>query len=179
MSRELVSGPAAEPVTVAELRLHCRIDHTDEDVLLAGLIASARQWCERYSGRAFLRQRWRTTVERWPSDGVLPLRPLPLLGVVAVEWQADDGTWTAVPTGWQLTPARDGLRWTEMPGGDAVAWRVDYDAGYGDDATDVPERIRQAVMVLAAWLYEQREGAQEVPAAVRALLDLDRLVGVL
>ena len=48
----------------------------------------------------------------------------------------------------------------------------DYQVGYGDDAEDVPEPIREAVRVLATHLFEHRGDEQgvEVPDAVRSLL---------
>ena len=60
---------------------------------------------------------------------------------------------------------------------------VQFKAGYGLLATDVPERIRTAIKLLAGHLYEHREATdikevREVAFAVKALLGLDR-VGIL
>lgn len=38
----LVAGPAVEPVSLADMRLYLRLDGTDEDELVAALIAAAR-----------------------------------------------------------------------------------------------------------------------------------------
>jgi uncharacterized phiE125 gp8 family phage protein len=43
------------------------------------------------------------------------------------------------------------------------ALTLDYRAGYGDRGIDVPDPLRQAVMVTVASMYEDREGAT-VPA---------------
>ena len=59
------------------------------------------------------------------------------------------------------------------------AFEVDFTAGDGDEADDVPGPIRHALKLLVAHWFERREvvvlglGAQEVPATVEA----DRLAG--
>jgi uncharacterized phiE125 gp8 family phage protein len=56
------------------------------------------------------------------------------------------------------------------------AFEVDFTAGYGDEADDVPGPIRHALKILVAHWFERREvvvlglGAQEVPATVAGLL---------
>ena len=57
---------------------------------------------------------------------------------------------------------------------------VRFTAGYGDAAADVPENLRQAILIMTAELYEQRQQSvaqtlQQVPFTVRALLDTDRV----
>ncbi|PZN51615.1 MAG: hypothetical protein DIU65_11005, partial [Proteobacteria bacterium] len=51
--------PAAEPVTLAEVKVHLRIDGTTEDELVAGLVRAARQEVERATGMALIEQSWR------------------------------------------------------------------------------------------------------------------------
>ena len=60
---------------------------------------------------------------------------------------------------------------------------VEFTAGYGDATTDVPVRIRQAIKVLAAHMYENREATNirelsEVPFAVHALLGFQRILPI-
>jgi len=55
------------------------------------------------------------------------------------------------------------------PPGRAVAGiEIDFDAGYGDDPTDVPEPLRQAMRLLIAHWYEHR-GMAAVGQSVAAL----------
>ena len=58
---------------------------------------------------------------------------------------------------------------------------VRFKAGYGLLTTDVPERIRLAIKILAGHMYENREATDvkahlEVPFAVHSLLGLDRIL---
>jgi hypothetical protein len=43
-----------EPVTLAEAKLHLRIDNTDDDDLISALITTARRWAEDYCDRTFV-----------------------------------------------------------------------------------------------------------------------------
>lgn len=50
--------PAAYPVTLAEAKLHLRIDNADDDTLITSLIASATRWAEDYCDRTFCSTQW-------------------------------------------------------------------------------------------------------------------------
>lgn len=52
-----------EPITLAEARLHLRVDHIDEDALIAVLITAAREAAEHQIGGSL--------AVRWP-DGDVP-----------------------------------------------------------------------------------------------------------
>ena len=57
MPLQLVTPPAEEPVSLAEARLHLRVDFTDDDALITSLIAAARQAAETLTGRQFVTDR--------------------------------------------------------------------------------------------------------------------------
>jgi len=46
-STQVISGPAVEPVTLSEAKDHLRVDGNDDDVVIGGMIASAREYVER------------------------------------------------------------------------------------------------------------------------------------
>jgi uncharacterized phiE125 gp8 family phage protein len=56
------------------------------------------------------------------------------------------------------------------PGAAIAGIEIEYDAGYGDSAADVPEALRQAVRLALAAAYEDRAGAVALPEAARALI---------
>lgn len=65
-----VSGPASEPVTTAEAKAHLRVDLDDDDALIDGLVAAARQYCEQAISRSFLETTWDLTLSAFPAWGV-------------------------------------------------------------------------------------------------------------
>jgi hypothetical protein len=67
-SLKLVTPPAVEPVDSTLMRLHARIDVTDDDAALAIYIAAARRWCEEYCGRQLISAQWRLTMDYFPPS---------------------------------------------------------------------------------------------------------------
>ncbi|MBB6144721.1 putative phiE125 gp8 family phage protein [Silvibacterium bohemicum] len=66
LSLQLVTPPAAEPVSLSLAKQHLRVDFSDDDVLIAALITAARQYCEKYTHRAFFNQTWLRTLDYFP-----------------------------------------------------------------------------------------------------------------
>lgn len=176
----LASPPAMEPVTLAAAKLHCRIDGSDEDTLVAWLITAARALVEEQSGRALVTQSFELRIDHWPALLFLP-RP-PAVAVESITY-TDDAGHTAT-----LAPAAYALRTGVQPAylrfdsslrpaatlADDAAICVRYTAGYGS-ADDVPAPLRQAILLLVGHLYTNREavGASNqaaLPFAVDALL---------
>lgn len=183
--RVIVVTPASEtPVTVAEAKLHCRVDHTRDDVPIAGFIATAAAWLEAYTGRAFV-QRMIDLVWDGPA---LPAGPLwafsavwaleipitPLVSVSSVTVTDPAGVSSVVSAG-SYTVDTAGNRIVFAPGYVLPALRawnaitVRCVVGYGA-AVAVPAGLKNAVLLLVAALYDGRESA-EIPIAARRLAD--------
>src|SRR5436305_19278 len=79
----LLIPPSAEPWSVAEAKTFLRVEHDDDDAVIAALIAAARGHVEALSRRALLAQRWRVVLDAWPADGRVSLRIGPLRSLIA------------------------------------------------------------------------------------------------
>src|SRR3954465_15272753 len=79
----LLVPPSAEPWSVAEVKTFLRVEHDDDDAVIAALIAAARGHVEALSRRALLVQRWRVVRDGWPTSGLIDPRLGPLRGVIA------------------------------------------------------------------------------------------------
>lgn len=183
---ELLSGPAAEPLTRAEAKAFLRIDGDAEDTLVDALIPAARRVVEAQTGRILMAQTWRFFLDRWPLRGIIPAPVAPVREIVAAAVIAADGSIVAVPeTALALVadraPAlirvdRARVPAPAQPHGGII---ITLKAGYGPDAADVPADLIQAVRLMVAHFHEHRDGpgdATALPAAVRALLAPYRVV---
>lgn len=73
MGLQLITAPAVEPVDVAEAMLQLGLGSPSDTDLndqltaqLTGLVKAARRRCENITGRAFITQRWKYTLNRFP-----------------------------------------------------------------------------------------------------------------
>ena len=176
--------PVVEPVTVAEAKLHCRIDVDEDDALVAALISTAREHLERISRPrvAMSAQRWLTVLDAWPASARIELRPYPLISVIEVRYTDADGVEvTVAPEGYAVDTYSEPGRLEVLdgwPGGTLAALnglQIEYTAGY--DRATLPMALRQATLLLVAHWYEHRELAmtsgavpKELPFAVAALV---------
>ena len=55
MPLQLVTPPAGVPISLAEAKLHLRVDGGDDDPLICSLISAARQAAETITGRQLIK----------------------------------------------------------------------------------------------------------------------------
>ncbi len=206
-SIQVIAAPPIEPVTIHEVKLHLRLDNNDEDVLLAGLIQSARVRAEQYTRRAFINQTVRYTLDELPEfhgsvtfertvwTAVELPRP-PFRELLAVTLYDDADQAQPIETRqYRISPGGDDatrLMLRDVPfilaPRDHDVLEIDYTAGYGTRGIDVPDAIRAAIVMQVGALYEDREGAEQaagagpgeapMPARCRQLLGPYRVVYV-
>jgi uncharacterized phiE125 gp8 family phage protein len=190
-SLKLVTGPAEEPITATEAKLHCRIDTSTDDALIAAQITAARQWAENYTNRGFITQTWRVKFAEFPASAdyfEIPRAPLASVTSIAyVDEAGDTQTWASgnYVVSADAEPGRISLAYSkDWPGlrDQADAVTITYVVGYGAAAT-VPEAIKAAIKLQVGDLYQNREAAiigvsHAVNPSARALLDPYRVVVV-
>lgn len=178
MRLETLVAPASEPVTLAEAKLFLRVDHAEEDALIARLVGAARAQVEALTGLCLVSRRVRERRDGFPpGDAPLRLARGPATALVALTVTGADGVVRAVPagdlrvdlTGGRIAPA---LAW---PTGLAplAAVTIDYECGFGP-AASVPAELVQAVLRLVAGRYAARDlddaAAETLDADISALL---------
>jgi uncharacterized phiE125 gp8 family phage protein len=178
MSITIVTPPASEPVSLAEAKLFLRVGHDGEDALIASLIVAAREAVEAAGGRALVTRRVIETLDQWSFDRrwAQPLVLAPASAVHAVRVADASGAMNALDAeDYELDAASqpprlffpDGL--PPAPGSSIAGIEIEYDAGYGPDASDAPEALRQAVRMTVIAAYERRDGSVPPPAAMALL----------
>ena len=169
MNPILITGPAVEPVTVAEMRAFLRLDDVAEDELVNGLITTARECVEAASRRMLIAQTWRLHGDRWPPDGVVNLSLSPLIAVEAVRVFDAGGVATVVaPTLYRVDaasdPARIAVDQAAPAPGRLPGIEIDVRVGYGAVAEAVPAPLRHALrMIVARWFENRGDGPDLAP----------------
>lgn len=178
MSIVVVTPPASEPVSLAEAKLFLRIDHASEDDLIAALIGAAREAVEAGCGRALITRRVRESLDIWRRDAVggAVLGLGPVSDVIAVRLLADNGSQSVIgPDRYRLEGHRDRPRLVFASGVPATlrtagGIEIEYDAGFTDDAAELPLALRIATLQIVAALHEARGGDGGLPETARALM---------
>lgn len=182
MTWSIVDEPAEEPITDAQFRAQCRILHDQEVDLIAAYITAARKYAEKWTGRQIITAGLKLQLDAFPIWEIRLPRP-PLASVTSISYVDTNGDTQVIDEADYLVSTADepGLV-TPSYGGYWPSVRnqlnsvtILYQAGYGA-AADVPKDLVQAIRLLAAHWYRNREAATDapqtpLPLAVEALLD--------
>lgn len=201
-----IVAPSAEPVTLAEAKAHVRVDISTDDTLISALITAAREWCEAHTRRAFVRQTWKLTLDRLPGsvdypeyvsfgDEPIELPRPPLFNFSSITYVDSAGT-TQTLSGYRLDSESEPARLTpaygetwpttrDQMGAVTIIYEAGYPEGQGspsDQTTNVPQSVKQAILLLVGHWYEHRESSTEVtvvevPQAVQFILAPYRVIG--
>jgi len=165
-----ITPPTFEPVTIAEIRAHSRLDSTEPAAQIAGRAVAARTYLEALTGRAFITQTLEVVLDQFPRGAIVMPRA-PVASITSISYTAPDGSAGTVtqyaldgiglpPT---VSPAY-GEQWPEArraPGSVVVRFVA------GESAAPLP--IKQALLLLIADWNENREKPSE-NNAVNALI---------
>jgi uncharacterized phiE125 gp8 family phage protein len=185
---ELLEAPATTPVSLAEVRRQLRIEHEDDDLLLVRLINVAVAYTDVKGalGHAMISQKWGQWVTSTPEQAV-KLTLGPVISVDAVKYYDTDGNLqTDTLSNYEIYGTqfaktigpKEGFNWPVAEDrSDAI--RIEYTIGYGTSASDVPDTLRHAMMMLIGHWYENRETTMmdelsNIPYGFDALMDMHR-----
>lgn len=153
----------ALPFVLAEVKEYTRISFNDDDVTLNKMGWAAAAEVEQFAQVALLTQSVRVTIFNvvLGSGLALPVGPV-----------ADSATVTVTMDGQSLTDfelvagLRPYLVWPSLVRGRAVERVVvEYPAGFGDTAEDVPHDLGQAVLDQVALIFDNRASGSARPLA--------------
>lgn len=157
----IITGPAVEPVTLVDAKLHLRVDHADDDTLIQSLISTARQQAEHRTGRRYGEQTWMRAYDTFPGWSLMLPDP-PVTEIVSIKYDDPAGVEQTMPDAdYRLRqhsepsvvlPVKAWPTAASEPG----AVRITYKCGLA--ATDARWQSLRAWMLLAigTW-YQQRE----------------------
>lgn len=186
-----VTGPAIEPISRIEAREHLRLDEDVDDSQVRSYILAARNWCENYTGRVFISRTMRMFLDGfinasgepyWEGTRVAPqirtyssfieIAASPVISVSSIKYYDDsdnESTWAT--SNYYVDTVSDVAKIVLRDGGTfptdlraANGLEINFTAGYGTTANDVPEAIRMAMMQYMTFLYEHRGDFERFPA---------------
>ena len=179
---KLKTAALTEPISLAEAKLHLKVDVTTDDDLILALITSAREYVELYTGRALVSSTWYGYADSVDTDGI-QITKVPVISITSIKYVDGAGatqTWSSAEYETDLAsePARviaaDGYSFPSIQSG-LNKWTLEFVAGYPTAAT-VPEALRSAMYLMIGHLYEHREAASPatfnvIPLGVKSLLE--------
>ena len=194
LTPELIEGPYAEPLTLAEAKAHLRVDDSDSDDYITALIQVAREHAEDFCQRSFCQRRYRVTLDCFPlyrtSALYLPMGPVQSIDHIKY-YDTDSAlvTWSSanyiVDT--SQVPARVTPIVTETWPSDVedriAAVQIQYLSGYSADsssptdyAANVPKAVKQGMLFHIGHMFENRQDAvvgrivSDMPGSSKTLL---------
>ena len=182
-----ITPAARNPVPLREFGAHLRLAHGfnddgSEDGLLELYLRNATAMIERRTSQALISRIHTLQVACWDRKGHLVLPIGPVRSIDSIQFISASATTDLDPADWSLQPGTQRQKLTGPLGGSL--WPIPrgsiaelrFTAGYGGNWNDVPDDLRQAVLLLAAHLYENRFGEVEgatsegVPAGVLSIV---------
>jgi len=189
MNLKTITAATEEPITLAEAKLHLRVDIDDDDSLIGGLISSARTYVEAFTRRAAASTTYELILDDFPHGYEIVIPKPPLESVTSIKYTDKDG----VETTWEsskyvvhedepavIVPAysENYPTFTPYPKG---AVKIRFVAGYkvSDENPDlvIPDAVKQAMFLLISDWYENRGELlqrghipKSIPVAVNNLL---------
>lgn len=172
--------PAAEPVTLAEALVHLResADGGANDAYITSLITVARMACEDRTERTLITTPLVLLLDGFPAGAIELGRP-PVIGVTTLRYLDTAGAWQTISNAdyildtasepARLAPAPDKAWPTPLYRVNAVS--VEYTAGYGPTAADVPAPLKHWILLAISEMYENRSASAERPAVRNEFAD--------
>lgn len=167
------AAPSVTPVSLTEIKAHCRVDGSDDDTTLQIYLDAAvahLDGAEGILGRCLVTQTWDYNLDAFDGDIVVPLPDLQ--SVTSVTYVDSAGATQTVSAADYTVAGQRIVPDTSWPvAGDVPnAVTVRFVAGYGLAAA-VPAAIKAAILLYVGDLYANREGSGEFGnMAARALL---------
>lgn len=193
----LISAAESKPVSLDDLKKHCRVDHNDDNDVLGVYLDAASAFVADRTSLVLQPSTFRIERSSWWS-GCLNILVAPVREIVAVKYRAvagDEQTVDEAVYRWRRTASGAVLEFVNGFSAPSVqderfdAVTVEVRAGFDDPDTTgsgddpeliLPPQVKQAILLTGGAWYETREAVtatemKAVPFAVDALIGQVRL----
>ncbi len=161
---KLIDAVDALPLTVAEVKLYLRVSNTADDALIEELIETASLCCESYTRRVLITKTFRTYRDCWLRP-YIELRKSPLQSIESVKYYDTENVLQTLDASNYYTTDEPDYYSKILYTQDATlpslykrlqAIEIEFKAGYGDTADDIPADLKLAMKQHIAMMYENR-----------------------
>lgn len=162
-----LTNPTTLPTTLNAIRDHLRIEH-DEPAYndeLTSLIYTARDYVESETHLTLITTQLRATWDCWPAE-IIKIPGWPVSSLDSITYTDTDGTEQTLSSLLYRTnlvqcpatvqPAID-QDWPDLQTDAIQAVNVNFTAGYGSAATDVPYMVQHLIKLLVGHWFHNRE----------------------
>lgn len=160
------TAPTVEPITLADAKEQLRVDHTEHDIMITGLIIAAREQVEAMCGRAIVQQMRIAYFDNWP-DTVFHLFYPEIRSVEDIKYTNSTGvqvTYSSdnysldpgsepgrIVLGYQKTWPTVTLNQEDYP--IEIKYKCGYEPNGSDLTANIPERIKLVIRMLVESMY--------------------------
>jgi uncharacterized phiE125 gp8 family phage protein len=198
-----ITAATSFPVSVEEASIHCRApENGDDEAIVEGCLKAAVDFVQRHTSLILAPTTIQERLDDWPSNcntgSDIVLSRGPVRDVTDIEYLDEDGTLQAMTSfdySWERTPEgatitfNDDVTLPDLHATRKGSVRITFEAGYddpnltgsGDDPSlAIPETIRQTILMLTSFYYENREAVSKdqlhtVPMAAEMMLNQNRV----
>ena len=183
---KVTTAPLVEPVTNDEVKLYARIDGSSEDTLIDSFIQAVREATEKFLGRALINQSITVSLNEWPISPIELPRP-PLVSITEVRTVGEDLSESVYSSDYYYvqTKKEPGELVIKFDKSDPCntdryfgGYEIEFIAGYGATAEDVPQPIKLAIILWAADIYENRVPIVDPPPFSKSIMAPYRVIQV-
>tara|TARA_R110002020_G_scaffold460224_1_gene678634 strand:+ start:2379 stop:2957 length:579 start_codon:yes stop_codon:yes gene_type:complete len=182
-SYKVITAAASNVLTTAEVKSHLKVDTTADDTLIDNLIIAATNSCQEYTNRFFITTEITQYGDNWSDVSELFKSPVQTTLFNIKYWDTTGTLQSLATTKYtldnvsqpaRLAPAPDESWPSIIDGLNAI--EVNYKVGV-DNAADVDNAIKQALLLTIGHWYQNREAVivgrqvNEMPMSAKYLLD--------
>ncbi len=164
-------------VDLDDVKTYLKIDTTADDVLIQSLIKTATLLIEKYTRRELLTKTFNMYCDFFPccncygytyagrmNENTILLKRSKLQGITSIKYYYNNILETMDDSLYDFTEANDYSRIYLINSSDSwtntdtrkQAINIEFEAGYGETNTSIPDALKDALKILIAYMYENR-----------------------
>lgn len=159
MAYTVLTNITEEPVSLDDFKIYLRTildDVSEDDAVIAPVLSAAREYCEGVTGRAIAQQEVELVLDNFEHFIELP-KP-PIVGVTSITYKDADNVSHEL-TDYIVDTIKGIVYIPNIPNEKLYPFSpisIQYNAGY----ENIPKMLRQAILLVGAHWYENREMLQ-------------------